>query len=256
MGLFSYPISVILLRSVVMKMIKFAICDDEPVMVQEITSQLSEYMNGEHITSYCVNSFSGGRSLLESKCDFDVIFLDIQMKRPNGMETAKMLRQRGNHSLLIFVTILKECVFDAFEVEAFDYLIKPLDSGHFKRTMGRIIKSLQQREAKSIVVQRGTSCEVILLEQILYCEVQGRKIYIHKNDGKIIDYYDKLEDLERRVDGQFFRCHRSYLVNLKYVRGCNAGQVMLSQGDKIPVSRLRERDLTQALLRYMKERDF
>lgn len=256
MGLFSYPISGILLRSVVMNMIKIAICDDEPVMVQEITNQLSEYMNGKHITSYCVNRFSDGRSLLESGCDFDVIFLDIQMERPDGMETAKMLRQQGNHSLLIFVTVLKECVFGAFEVEAFDYLIKPLDSGHFVRTMDRLVRSLQQRGAKSIVVRRGTSCEVILLAEIVYCEVQGRKIYIHKTDGKIIGYYDKLDDLEQRVDRRFFRCHRSYLVNLEYVRGCNGGQVLLPQSNKIPVSRLRERDLTQALLRYMKERDF
>ena len=237
-------------------MIKFAICDDEPMMVQEISNQLSQYMNGEHITSYCINSFSDGRSLLESGRDFDVIFLDIQMEHLNGMETAKILRQRKNHSLLIFVTVLKECVFDAFEVEAFDYLVKPLDSGHFKRTMNRIIKSIQQREIKSIVVQRGTSCDVILLAEIVYCEVQGRKIYIHQSDGKITDYYDKLDDLEQRIDGRFFRCHRSYLVNIEYVRGCNAGQVILSQGDKIPVSRLRERDLTHALLRYMKERDF
>lgn len=256
MGLFFYSISVILLRSVVMKMIKFAICDDEPVMEQKIKNQLSEYMNGVHITSYCVDSFSAGRSLLESGSDFDVIFLDIQMEQPNGLETAKILRQHKNHSLLIFVTVLKECVFDAFEVEAFDYLVKPLDSGHFKRTMDRIIKSLQQREAKSIVIQRGTSCIVILLAEIVYCEVQGRKIYIHQSNGKITDYYDKLDDLEQRIDERFFRCHRSYLVNLEYVRGCNAGQVMLSQGDKIPVSRLRERDLTRALLRYMKERDF
>ncbi len=225
-------------------------------MAQEIKNQLSEYMNGKHITSYCVNSYSDGRSLLESGCDFDVIFLDIQMEQPNGLETAKILRQHKKHCLLIFVTVLKECVFDAFEVEAFDYLIKPLDSGHFKRTMDRMIKSIQQRETKSIVVQRGTSCDVILLAEIVYCEVQGRKIYIHQSDGKIIDYYGKLDDLEQRVDGRFFRCHRSYLVNLEYVRGCNAGQVILPQRDTIPVSRLRERDLTQALLRYIKERNF
>ena len=237
-------------------MLKFAICDDEPYMAQEIANQLSRYMNGEQITSYCVSSFQNGCSLLERDCDFDVIFLDIQMEYLNGMETAKMLRQRKNHSLLIFVTVLKECVFDAFEVEAFDYLLKPLDSGHFKRTMDRIIKSLQQRETKRIVVQRGTSCDVILLAEIVYFEVQGRKIYIHQRSGKITDYYDKLDDLAQRIDGRFFRCHRSYLVNIEYVRGCNAGQVILSQGDKIPVSRLRERDLTQALLRYMKERDF
>ena len=236
-------------------MIKFAICDDEPHMTQEISNQLSQYMNGRQITSYCVNTYSNGRSLMESGCDFDVIFLDIQMAELDGMEIAKMLRQRRNHSLLIFVTVLKECVFDAFEVEAYDYLIKPLDSGRFKRTMDRVIKSLEQRTAKSIVVQRGTSCEVILLAEIVYCEVQGRKIYIHQSDGRIIDYYDRLDDLEQRVDRRFFRCHRSYLVNLEYIRGCNAGQVMLPRSGKIPVSRLCERALTQALLRYMKERD-
>ena len=150
------PYLLFCLRSAVMKMITFAICDDEPIMVQEISNQLSQYMNGEHIPSYCVNSFSDGRSLLESGCDFDVIFLDIQMEHLNGMETAKMLRQRKNHSIMIFVTVLKEYVFDAFEVEAFDYLIKPLDSGHFKRTMDRVIISLQSKEAKSIVIQRGT----------------------------------------------------------------------------------------------------
>ena len=104
------------------------------------------------------------------------------------------------------------------------------------------------------MIQRGTGCEVVRLSDIVYCEVLGRKIYLHKHDGTVSDYYDKLEDLERRVDGRFFKCHRSFLVNLDYVRGCQDGQVLLFQGERIPVSRLRERELTRALLRYMKER--
>ncbi len=239
-----------------MEMVRIAICDDEPFMVQEIADHLSRYMEEKHITSYCTSSFSNGRSLLESDCDFDLIFLDIQMEQPDGMETAKMLRQREKHSLLVFVTVLKECVFDAFEVEAYDYLVKPLNNDHFRRTMDRAIKAVEQRTTKSIIVRRGTSCEVVPLDQIVYCEVQGRKIYIHQSNGKIIDHYEKLGDFERRVDGRFFRCHRSYLVNLECVRGSHAGQVMLSSGEQIPVSRLREQELIQALLRYMKERGF
>ena len=73
---------------------------------------------------------------------------------------------------------------------------------------------------------------------------------------EVQDALEKLEQLEQRVDSRFFRCHRSYLVNLAYIRGCHAGQVLLPQGEKIPVSRLRERDLSQALLRFMKEKDF
>lgn len=237
-------------------MIKFAICDDEPYMAQEISDYLSRYMNEKQISSYCVKRFSNGRSLLESGCYFDVIFLDIQMEDPDGMETARILRQRGNHSILVFVTVLKECVFDSFEVEAYDYLVKPIDSGRFCRTMDRTVKAVERRAQKNIVVRRGMSCEVIFLSQIVYCEVQGRKIYIHQNDGTVTDYYDKLDHLEENVDGRFFRCHRSYLVNFEYVRGCRAGRVRLSQGGEIPVSRLREQDLTQAFLCYMKEKDF
>ena len=237
-------------------MIKLAICDDEPLMARELAGHLAGYMKEKSITDYSVNSFSSGRTLLESSGSFDVIFLDIQMEPPDGMETAKLLRQQGDHSLLVFVTVLKELVFDAFQVEAYDYLLKPINSAHFRRTMDRVLRALEQRTAKDIVIQRGTGCEVVLLSELVYCEVLGRKIYLHKQDGTVSDYYDKLEDLERRVDGRFFKCHRSYLVNLDYVRGCQDGQVVLSQGERIPASRLRERELTQTLLRYMKGRNF
>ncbi len=238
----------------VISTIKFAICDDEPFMVKEISERLSGYMKEKNIDAYCIDSFCDGKSLLESRKNFDLIFLDIQMAPPDGMDTARILRRQENCSLLVFITVLKECVFDAFEVEAYDYLLKPLDSNHFRRTMDRVIKYWEQRTKKNLIIQRGNSCEIVLLSDIVYCEVQGRKIYIHQKDETVIDYYDKLENFERRVDERFFKCHRSYLVNLDYVRGCNAGQVMLPRGNRIPVSRLRERDLRQVLLHHMKMR--
>ena len=80
--------------------------------------------------------------------------------------------------------------------------------------MDRALASLERRAAKSVMVRRGASCEVIPLSQIIYCEVQGRKLYIHLDSGGIIDCYGRLDEFSRRVDGRFFRCHRSYLVNL------------------------------------------
>ncbi len=219
-------------------------------MVEELSAHLAGYMAERFTDAYQIDRFLDGRSLLESGCEFDLIFLDIQMREMNGMEAARILRQKNRHSVLIFVTVLKDYVFDAFEVQACDYLVKPLDSGHFKRTMDRAMKSLEQKEDKNIVVRRGTSCEVIRLSQILYCEVQGRKVYVHQTDGTVVDYYERMGDLERRVDGRFFRCHRSYLVNLDFVRGCKEGRVMLPWRKEIPVSRLREQDLMKALMRH------
>lgn len=236
-------------------MFHFAICDDEPLMRQEISDRLSAYMKENNVTPYRVSHFSSGRALLESGDDYDLIFLDIQMERPDGMETAEILRRQGKRSLLVFVTVLRECVFDAFEAEAHDYLLKPLDSVRFRRSMDRAVKVLNRRTAKSVMIRQGASCEVVPMAQIVYCEVQGRKLYIHRDNGEVIDCYGRLDEFARRVDGRFFRCHRSYLVNLDYVRGYRAGQAILSRDGSIPVSRLRESGLTQALLRCMKERD-
>lgn len=235
-------------------MITFAVCDDEQFMLDQLSVLISDDMEKRQCSFYSVRQFKDGTSLLENSDHFDLIFLDIQMKQPDGMETARRLRKKGNQSLLIFVTVLKELVFDAFEVQAYDYLVKPLDVSRFKRTMDRAFAFLNQKEERHLVIQKGNSCQVIGLSELVYGEVWGRKIYLHQKDGRITDYYEKLENLEKQVDGRFFRCHRSYLVNLDYVRGCSKGYVLLSQGSEIPVSRLRERDFAQALLRHMKEK--
>ena len=232
----------------------FAICDDEPRMAQALADRLAQDMEARQITAYSVRCFSSGRALLEEG-PFDAVFLDVQMPPPDGMETARLLRRRGDRSLLVFVTVLRERALDAFQVEACDYLLKPVDGACFHRTMDRVLARLGRRGAESIVIARGTGCEVVLFESIVYCEVLGRKIYLHKSDGTVTDYYDRLEHLERRLDGRFFRCHRSYLVNLDYVRGYGGGRIRLLPGGEIPVSRLRERELAQALLRRMRERE-
>jgi len=234
-------------------MMRFAICDDEPLMAQELTDFLVKYMEERSITAYDLGNFSNGRALLESVSSFDVIFLDIQMEQPNGMETARLLRQQGDHSLLVFVTVLKEYVFDAFQVEAYDYLLKPLNWDNFCRTMERALRTLEQRTSEEIVIRRGINCEVVLLSDIVYCEVLGRKVYIHKSDGTVSDYYDQLEELERHMDGRFFRCHRSYLVNLKHLKGYKDGDAYMDDGSVIPVSRLRSREFSDAILHYMKD---
>lgn len=239
----------------VIDMITCAVCDDEPRMLEALTACLTASLE-ERRLPFHMESFPSGAALLERDEDFDLILLDIQMEGMDGMETARHLRQAGWQGLLVFVTVLGELVFDAFAVEAFDYLLKPLDDIRFQRTMERVFCALERQDKGRIVVQRGSACRTIPLTDIVYGEVLGRKVYLHLRDGSTVDYYEKLENLGHQVDGRFFRCHRSYLVNLDFVLGCGGGRVTLSQGGEIPVSRLRERDFTQALLRRMRERSF
>lgn len=239
-------------ESVVNSMLRFAICEDEPETAQALAELLADCMAKRRIAGYTVSRFADGRSLLEGGA-FDVVFLDIRMEPPDGMETARLLRRRGDRSLLIFVTALREAVFDAFAVEAADYLVKPLDADRFGRTMDRVLALLERRAAKAVVMEQSGGSAVVPLAEILYCEVLGRRLYLHRSDGSVTDCRGRLEELERRLDRRFFKCHRSYLVNLDHVLGLRDGQVLLPRDTAIPVSRLRARDLTQALLQRMRE---
>jgi len=230
-------------------MLEIAVCDDEPRMARTLSGAISGYLDGQ---GGCrVHVYPSGQALLACGLDFDLVFLDIRMDGPDGLESARLLRQRGSRALLIFVTAFAEHVYDAFPLEAFDYLVKPLDPERFARTMARALRALERRSQARLVVRHSGGCEVVPFSELVYCEVQGRKVYLHRAGGAVLGYYDRLDALARRLDSRFFRCHRSYLVNLEYVRGCGGGRVTLSRGGDIPLSRLRERELSQALLRFL-----
>lgn len=207
-----------MLKSVVMGTLKFAVCDDEPVMAREISELISGYMRSHGITAFSVSSFSGGRSLLESPDSFDVVFLDIQMEHPDGMDTARLLRRRGDSTLLIFVTVLRERVFDAFKVEAYDYLVKPVDCKSFYQTMCRALCSLEHKASKSIVVHgtkmvfitagmgggTGTGAAPVIARIAKEMDILTVGIvtipFIFEGEKKIIQALDGVERIAQHVD--------------------------------------------------------
>lgn len=236
-------------------MIHAAICDDEPYMRNDLASKLRQYMAEKGLACE-VLCCASGEELLESDQPLDFALLDIQMEGASGMDTAKKLRSRGFAGPIVFVTVLEEFVFDSFEVEAADYLVKPLEDLRFYRTMDRVCRQLEKLSSTNVLtIRRGGSCRLVSLSHICYCEVIDRKVYIHTDTGETIDYYFKIEKLEALLTQDFFRCHRSYLVNLGYVRGFENGMAFLADYGAIPVSRSRQREFTQAVLQYMKGKE-
>lgn len=256
-----------------MSMLRIAVCDDEPKMADALSSLVSACLAEKGAAEHTIERFPNGRALLGSGAEHDLIFLDIRLDGSadvlpaapaastdpaaplTGMQTARLLREQGSGSLLVFVTVLPEYVFDAFSVEAFDYLVKPVDPARLAQTMARALQTLARRAEQGFVVRQPGGSEVVRPCELGWCEVQGRKVYLHRTDGTVIAYYDRLQRLQQRLDGRFFRCHRSYLVNLDEIRGCAGGLIALRQGEKVPLSRLREGELTAALLRRMKGRE-
>lgn len=151
---------------------------------------------------------------------------------------------------------MRDYVFNAFEVEAFDYLIKPLQEDEFSRTMNRLLSSISNDNENHLLIQKGNELNIILFDNIIYCEIINRKVYLHLKDEPVIDYYDKIEILEKKLDKRFFKCHRSYLINLQYLKSYKSGLAYLTNGEAVPVSRLRWEEFSNIILQYMKRRRY
>lgn len=201
----------------------------------------------------CLRTFSSGEELLSYDGQIDILFLDIQMKGMDGMETARKLRDSKFRGFLIFITVLKEMVFQSFEVQAYDYLVKPVEEKQFEKTMERLYTSMQNASEDSLLVQKGYEGRIIREEEIIFCEIIDRKIYLNLASGEVVDYYERIENLETKLGSHFFRCHRSYLINLKHLKGYKNGTACMDNGKEVPVSRRRSKEFSGVVLQYMKK---
>ena len=220
-------------------------------MSDHIRAMASDFFRKKNREIY-FRTFSSGEELLSYDGQIDILFLDIQMKGMDGMETARKLRASKFRGFLLFITVLKEMVFQSFEVQAYDYLVKPVDEKQFEKTMERLYVSMQNVGEDSLLVQKGYEGRIIREEEIVFCEIIDRKIYLNLASGEVVDYYERIENLETKLGSHFFRCHRSYLINLKHLKGYKNGTACMDNGKEVPVSRLRSKEFSSVVLQYMK----
>ena len=232
-------------------MIHIAICDDEKHMSDQIRAMASDFFRKKNREIH-FRTFLSGEELLNDEGQIDILFLDIQMKGMDGLETARKLRAGQFRGFLIFITVLKEMVFQSFEVQAYDYLVKPVEEKQFEKTMERLFASMQNAGEDSLLVQKGYEGRIIREDEIVFCEVIDRKIYLNLASGEVVNYYERIENLETKLGSHFFRCHRSYLINLKHLKGYKNGTACMDNGKEVPVSRLRSKECSSVVLQYMK----
>ena len=236
-------------------MLNIAVCDDEKCMSEKLKIMTEDFFRKKN-TDISVVEYSSGEELLKSNERIDILFLDIGMRGMDGIETARKLRAHGYNGFLIFITVLKDMVFQSFEVQPFDYLVKPVQEEHFEKTMERLFHSMQDRlspEKVNLLVQKGYESNIISFQDIVCCEIIDRKVYLYLVSGEVTSYYERIENLEKKLDERFFRCHRSYLINLNHLKSYRNNTAYMADGKEIPVSRLRSKEFSKVILQYMRE---
>ena len=237
-------------------MIRTAICDDEP----NTRAYLSALIRAQSRPCEIVEYASAGDCLADAN-EIDLLFLDIELVpgHPDGMALARKIRERATRlrPVIIFVTGYERYVFDAFDVGAFQYLLKPVDEGKFAQVFSRAVEQIRAsrenpQRVRALTLQSAGARKTVPLDHIYYMESSDHKVVLHLRDGEF-SCYAKIRDLELELQGQFFRIHKGYLVNLSYVDGYGKSSVSLTNGEKLLLSKYKYRDFVKAYLRFLKE---
>ncbi|GFI03795.1 transcriptional regulatory protein BtsR [Lachnospiraceae bacterium] len=233
-------------------MLSIAVCDDEVIACCNLERKIKEILDDKKVPCI-IRQFSSGQELLQSVENFDIIFLDIIMCGLDGMKTAQMFRKRAFDKILIFVSSSREYVFDAYDVEAFYYLLKPIDDRKLERVLERAVRKMENSSQEFMIVSKERQKRKLYLDEIYYFEIKGRVVELHAAEG-IFAYYEQIGILENRLrEKGFFRCHKSYLVNLKYVEGYSRQEIILENGERIMIAKRRYEEFCQEILKYMKK---
>lgn len=230
---------------------KIAICDDEQKIRQVLKDRIQRiYPEAEF--QFCTT----GEDLLALEDQPDILFLDIQMPGKDGMEIARELRKEGNNVIIIFVTAIEEYVFQAFDVGAFHFLVKPFDYTKLREVLISAVEELNNREYLSeeeqedyIMVKSDGGHVKVVLNDVVYAEVFNRKVVIHMRNRKVA-FYGRLAELEKSLGEDFFRSHRSYLIHFKYVTRYNGTSITIKDGTTLPLSKVKFSEFVQKFLKY------
>ncbi|CEP50489.1 LytTr family DNA-binding response regulator [[Clostridium] sordellii] len=222
-------------------MIKIAICEDEKEQQDLLKTHINQIFKDLPI-NYSLYTFNSGEELLKNyPKDIDIFLIDIQLNEINGMDTARKIRETDNKAEIIFITSLIEYALEGYEVRAYRYLIKPVKYDDLKMHILNCIKEIDIKNKHIIIKEQGNRIKLDISE-ITYIEVQKENITIHTLN-KTYETKGTMNNIEKEINcSRFYRCHKSFLVNLEHIKSIKQYIAVLENGEEVPISRYRFKD--------------
>ena len=239
-----------------------ALCDDETAELNKTEELLNAYEKKHPELDFMIERFESAGELLymveERNYTPDMIFMDIFMPGPDGrsgclgMEAAKRLRDMGNRAKLFFLTTSREYALEAFDVDASQYLLKPVAEDKIIAVMDRFVVQIEEERNKYILLKIEGRIARVAVKDIVYCEAQGKIQYMYLADGEeyllrmtMTELYEMLSDYQ-----EFVRIGAAFITNMEYIDSLNAQDICLTTGRKIYLPRGAYKTLKEQYLRY------
>ena len=236
-------------------MIHIAICDDSKQERQILAALFKRYQE-LHATPLQIHIFQNGFSLLDAIDQgkrFDITILDILMPGENGIEIARNIRASGTDTEIIFLTSSPEYAVDSYEVKAQNYLLKPVTEEKFFASIDSILAELDEKDTASFIIYTTEKqYSRIRLSSLVYGEVTHRTITLHLADQTMISAvmtFTEFQDILKAYP-DFIYPHRSYAVNMHYIQYVTKSDIILTDGQKIPLSRNNYTKISEQFLNF------
>jgi Response regulator of the LytR/AlgR family len=232
------------------EMYQIAVCDDEKALREEVKKLILEWDS-----ALKVHLYSSGEDLLDNYLPFQVIFLDVEMEGMGGIETGKRIRQRDKEVKIVYLTAYRDYVAGAFEVHAFQYMVKPVNRERLFHILEEIFLYVKKSEEKHILdfqTVKGMVC--LPTEEIYYFAYENRRVLMAAGEES---YYlaEKIGNvLKRMAEFGFSMPHQSFVVNLFHVKNIRNQEILLDNGAVIPLSQKKQKLFKQEMAAYLSER--
>lgn len=230
---------------------KIIILEDEKQVAEKIESLIKTYFDNRN-KQVEITWFSDAFSLLENySSDVSVLFMDIQMKMMSGMEAAQKIRKIDPYVLIVFVTNLAQYAVEGYSVNAFDFILKPVDYAGFEMKLNRIVHELEHRSVdKFINLKLKNGIIRLAISDISYIEVSGHDVIYHTKDEEYI-CRQTLKNVAKELESDYFvLCSNSCLVNLAYVKKVYKS-IILTTGEELFISQGKRKQFMMELAKYM-----
>lgn len=228
---------------------KVGICDDDENARNYAKETVNTWSKENHI-NIIIRQFTSAEEFLfqyVDEYDYDILLLDIEMKEMNGVDLAKRIRMENKEVQIIFISGFIEYITDGYDVEALHFLLKPLNRNKLIEILEKAKNRITKNE-KVMLLPTMDGIQRVYLKEMRYIEVRLNYLTIYGDKEYIIK--KTLSNMEKELDESFIRSHRSYMININYIRTITKTEVLLEDGTTIPLSKAYYDKVNQAFIRY------